>query len=215
MASRNSQISSLESSVNALSKEKNSIFEQLQLRQAELESSQFHAESLQSQNTELQYQLRESQDRIAVLNEELVEARREQESNVRVPVASPEDMARLLAAAEAKHASKIAELKKNLAAVEKERNEGEADWSLKLRQKTRETDELKQGLQSSAKFRGESEEVVRGLKEEIKRLGEEISSYQRQISGLQLQADKVKEIEVSPLRFVCHCVNFPVSQSSC
>jgi hypothetical protein len=50
-----------------------------------------------------------------------------------VPATSPEDVARLLSAAEAKHASKIADLKKNLAAVEKERNEGEADWSLKLR----------------------------------------------------------------------------------
>lgn len=131
------------------------------------------------------------------MNEELAESRREQECNVRVPATSPEDVARLLAAAEAKHASKIADLKKDLAAVEKERNEGEADWSLKLRQKTRETDELKMILQSSAKIRGESEEIVRGLKEEIQRLGEEISSYQRQISGLQLQAEKVKEIEVT------------------
>lgn len=208
LAGKNSQISSLENSVNSLSNEKNSIFDQLQLRQAELESSQFHAESLQSQNTELQYQLRESQDRIAILGEELVESHREQECNVRVPATSPEDMARLLATAEAKHASKVADLKKSLAAVEKERNESEADWSLKLRRKTQETDELKMILQSSAKTRGESEEVVRGLQNEIQRLAEEISSYQRQVSGLQLQADKVKEIEVNTsIAFPFHYFN--------
>lgn len=134
-----------------------------------------------------------------MLAEELVEAQREQNSSVRVPTTSAEDVARLLSAAEAKHASKITDLKKNLAAVEAERNEGEANWSRKLREKTRETDELKRTLQSSVKTRGENEEVVRGLKVEIQRLGEEVNTYQRQISALQLQADKVKDIEVSSL----------------
>lgn len=151
---------------------------------------------MQSQNTELQFQLRESEDRIAVLEEGLVEARRDQDSSARVPTTSAEEVARLLSAAEAKQASKIAELKRNLAAVEKERNEGEADWSRKLREKTRENDEMKRVLQSSDKTRDENEEAFGGLKAEIERLKEEATSYQRQLSGLQTQADKVKEIEV-------------------
>jgi chromosome segregation ATPase len=196
LAAKNSQITSLGNSVNALSREKNSIFDQLQLRQAELESSQFHSQSLQSQNTELQYQLREYQDRIVVLNEELAETRREQDGKVRAPTTSAEDVARLLSAAEAKHEFKIDELRRNLAAVEKERNECEADWSRKLREKTRETDELKRVLQSSAKTRDEKEGVVGSLRAEVDRLREEVTSYQRQVSGLQLRADNIKDIEV-------------------
>ena len=196
LASKNSQITTLGNSVNNLSREKNSVFDQLQLRQAELESSQFHSESLQSQNTELQYQLRECQDRLAVLNEELAEVRREQDSKVRVPTTSAEDMARLLSTAEAKHESKIDELRRNLVAVEKERNDGEADWSHKLREKTRETDELKKDLQLSAKTRDEKEGIVESLTAELDRLQEEITSYQRQVLSLRLQTDNIKAIEV-------------------
>jgi hypothetical protein len=130
------------------------------------------------------------------MNDEILEARREQNNNVRIPMTSAEDVARLLSAAEAKHESKMVELRKHVAAVEKERNEGEADWSRKLRDKTRETDELKRVIQSSAKTRDEKEGMVESLKGEINQLQEEIISYQRQVSGLQLQADNIKDIEV-------------------
>jgi len=102
-----------------------------------------------------------------------------------------------LSAAEAKHEFKIDELRRNLAAVEKERNECEADWSRKLREKTRETDELKRVLQSSAKTRDEKEGVVGSLRAEVDRLREEVTSYQRQVSGLQLRVDNIKDIEAS------------------
>lgn len=172
------------------------------MRQAELESSQFHAESMQSQNTELQYQLRESQDRITVLREELIESQRDQESSAPlVPTTSAEDISRQLSAVEAKYELKVAELKQSLTAVEKERNEGEADWSRKLMEKTRETDELKSVLQSSAKTRNVNEEVVQALKGEIEHLKEEVATYQRQISSLQLQAGQVKDVEVTTTMF--------------
>lgn len=167
------------------------------MRQAELESSTSHLESLQGQNTELQFQLREFDDRIAVLNEEVNDTRRQQTDSPRVPTASAEDVARLLSSSEVKYESKLAELRKNLAAVEKERNEGEADWSRKLREKSRETDELRRVLQSSSQTRDESEEVLGGLKAEIEQLRAEITGYQRQISALQMQVDEVKETEVS------------------
>jgi len=105
-------------------------------------------------------------------------------------------MARLLSTAEAKHESKIDELRRNLVAVEKERNDGEADWSHKLREKTRETDELKKDLQLSAKTRDEKEGIVESLTAELDRLQEEITSYQRQVLSLRLQTDNIKAIEV-------------------
>lgn len=178
-------------------REKNSIFDELQMRQAELESAQLHAGSLQSQNTELRYQLRESQDCIAVLREELVESQRGQESNPPlIPSTSVEDISRQLSAVEAKYELKVAELKRSLASVEKERDDGEADWSRKLKEKTRETDELRSVLQSSAKSQTVNEEVVQALKAEIEHLKDEVATYQQQISALQLQAGQVKDVEV-------------------
>jgi hypothetical protein len=151
---------------------------------------------MQSQNTELQYQLRECQDHVSAMNEELAEARREQDNNVRAPTTSAEDMARLLSAAEAKHESKLAELRNHLTAVEKERNDSESDWSRKLREKIKETDELKRVLQSFAMAQDEKDGVVGTLQGEIDRLREEASSYQRQVSSLRLRADSIKDTEV-------------------
>jgi chromosome segregation ATPase len=142
LSHKNSQILALEKSVNTLSKDKNSFFDELQLRQAEVESSQFHLESLQSQNTEIQYQLREATDRLGLVNEELAEARRLQDSTLQGPATSAEDFANLHAMAEAKYELKIADFKRQLAIIERERSEGEVEWSRKVRDKAREVERL-------------------------------------------------------------------------
>jgi chromosome segregation ATPase len=182
--------------VNALSSDKNSFFDQLQLRQAEIESSQFYLETLQSQNAELHHQLREASDRLGLLNEELVEARREQDSTLRGTTTSAEDLARLLSAAERKHEGKIADLKRNLVAVEKERNEGEAAWSRKLQEKTNETEGLKRVLESSAKIRDQNDEVVGSLRDKVESLQQECRSYHNQISELHARLENVTNAEV-------------------
>ncbi|KAJ7786400.1 hypothetical protein B0H16DRAFT_1657710 [Mycena metata] len=192
-----SRISSLESTVKTLTNDKNAFFDQLQLRQAELESSQFHLDSLQSQNTELQYQLRESEDRFALLNDDISEARREQDNRAREPSTSAEDVARLLSAAEAKYESKLADLKKNLSVVEKERNESEAQWSRKLRDKVRENDDLKQALGSTTKNRELDEGVVEKLKDQIKLLQEEARLHRMQVADLQAQSVSLEHVESS------------------
>ena len=184
---------------NTLSRDKNSFFDQLQLRQAELESSQYHLDSLQSQNTELQYQLREAKDRLVLVNEELSDARREQDAKSQGPITSAEDVARLLSAAQAKYESKIGDLKKNLDTIERERNEGEAEWSRKLREKAREADDLKRTLDISAKNWEQKESIIKELKEENERFREEVGLYQAQASDLHVLSDKVKEVEVSDI----------------
>ena len=80
LENKDSRIADLESLVRSLEGEKDEFFDQLQLRQAELESSRSRLESLEGQTTEFQYQLREANDRIALLTEELSDARREQET---------------------------------------------------------------------------------------------------------------------------------------
>lgn len=172
------------------------------MRQAELESSQAHLESLQSQNTELQYQLRESEQRLTLLNEDFAEARREQDSQPRELGTPAEDVARLLSSAEAKYEAKIAELKKNLIVVEQERNDSEAQWSRKLRDKVRETEELRNVLGSAAKAHQQDEGVVGELKAEIQRLQEAIRVHQVEIAAFRLQADQFKDLEVCDISFV-------------
>lgn len=197
LASKDAQISTLEKSINALSNDKNNLFEQMQLRQAESESLQSHLESLQSQNAELQFQLREANDRVALLSENLAEARHEQDAKAQAPLASSEEVARLLSATQSKYETKLADMRRDLLATEKERNDAEADWSRKLREKTREADELKRVLASSAKTREESQANVDGLASQIDQLKQEIQQYKRQIVELQHQAASGSDQEVS------------------
>lgn len=185
--------------MNNVTRDKNTFFDHLQLRQAELESAQSHLESLQSQNTELQYQLRETHDRYALLKEDFAETQREQESQAREPAASTGEMARLLSETEAKYESKISDLKRNIRAIEKERNDGELEWSRKLRDKARETEELKRVVGSVTRTRESGEEMVAELKAEIGRLEDESRLLQKQFSDLLLSNSKVKEDEVSTM----------------
>lgn len=194
---KRSQITTLEASVNNLSRENMTSFEQLQIRQAELESSQHHVGTLQSQYTELQFQLREAQDRLTLLAEEISDLRGEQETQSHGPGVPQEDVSQLISTMEAKYEARLAELKKNLVLAEKERTESEANWSRKLCDKGRETDELNLILQSSAKLREEKESTTGALKSEIEKLTAEVQNHQRHALELQLQVDRMNDAETS------------------
>jgi chromosome segregation ATPase len=176
-------------------REKDEIFDQLQMRQAELESSQSHLESLQNQVAELKHQLREGTDRIALLNEELVEAHKAQVT--RVPTSTPSaEVTKLLSAAETKYEARIADLRRQLSAVERERDETEADLNKKITEKTKEVEQLKSTVGMTAKAREDEEEIIASLKKEIAGLREAGTTYERLVADLQSQAGRVTEIEV-------------------
>ncbi|TFY70356.1 hypothetical protein EVG20_g2639 [Dentipellis fragilis] len=191
----NGRIAGLESSVQALSTEKDGLFDHLQLRQAELESSRTHLEVLQSQNTELQYQLRESDDRLALMTEELSDLRREHESKAQGPVTSAEEVARLLSAAETRYEAKIADLRRTVATLESEQSVIEAEWSRKLAEKNKEMESMKSIVDSSMVTQQDKESTAQELRAEIDRLREESHSYLEQISKLEARALKVTELE--------------------
>lgn len=199
LSSKNSQISTLENSLNNTTRDKNAFFDQLQLRQAELESAHTHLESLQHQNTEFQFQLRESNDRLALLREEYAELQREQEATARQrdPVTPAGDVAHLISAVEAKCEVKISELKRNLITLEKERNEAEGDWSRKLREKGKELDELKRVLGSAAKTRETDEGVASELRAEVSHAKEVAKVLRQQVSELPLLQDQLSELKKS------------------
>ncbi|KAH9937110.1 uncharacterized protein B0H18DRAFT_867140 [Fomitopsis serialis] len=192
---RDSRITDLQSLVRSLEGEKDEFFDQLQLRQAELESSRSRLESLEGQTTEFQYQLREANERIALLTEELSDARREQETKALNIGPSAEHISRLLSAAESKYEARISDLRSSLSTVEREREESEALWSRKLADKSRELDSLRDVLNSSARSREQESENVGALKEDIVRLKEEVRTYQLRISDTRIQAERAVESE--------------------
>ncbi|THH20641.1 hypothetical protein EW146_g766 [Bondarzewia mesenterica] len=192
---KNGRIVALENSVQSLSAEKDSLFDQLQLRQGELESSQSHLEVLQSQTTELQYQLRECNDRISLLTEELAEVRRDQELKARGSSSSAEEVARLLSSAEAKYEAKIFDFRRKLSAVEAERSEIEAEWSRKLEEKAKEADRLRGAIDFSARNQQVKEDVVGELKAEIEKLKEEVRVSRVQTAQIQAEAEQATHAE--------------------
>ena len=189
------QIADLEATVRILTNEKDDIFDQLQMRQAELESSQSHLESLQSQTVELQYQLREATDRVALLTDELADSRRDHVT--KVPNSPPaEEVTRLLSATEAKYEARIADLRRQMAAVERERDEGEALFGKRLAEKTKEVEQLQNTVNLSAKDRTQENQTIAALHIEIEHLKETSKMREQLITELQAEAGKTAEIEV-------------------
>lgn len=179
-----------------MTKDKNNFFEQLQLRQAETESAQSLLESIQHQNTELQYQLRQATDHITLLKENMNELQREQDLRSREPGTSAESIAHLLAASEAKYEAKVADLRRVNAALEKERNDSEAEWSRKLNDRGADIEELKRLLGSSAKNQKEEEEVVADLKTELGLKDEEIASLERRLGDAMKANHHLENVQV-------------------
>ncbi|TFK57208.1 hypothetical protein OE88DRAFT_1650841 [Heliocybe sulcata] len=196
VSQKNATISSLENAVQTLRSEKDSFFDQLQMRQAEVESARSELETLQHQNTEHQYQLRELNERIGLLNEELAEARRDHDdTRARGTFTSAEEVAQLLSNTEAKYEIRIADLRRTVSALEKERDESETDWSRKFREKAKEMDELRRVVDSSSRRREERDGVVDELKAEGARLRKEAMAHQKQIAELQKAAERNGEAE--------------------
>lgn len=198
---KTSRISQLEGSIQTLRTEKDDLFDQLQLRQAELESSRHLLDTLQSQSSEYQYQIRESSERISLLQEELADAQRLQALNVQVSAAPADEISGLLLSAETKYESRLAELRRQLTIAERERDEGEVEWSRKLKEKVKEIDSLKNTVSQSLKTGDDEKERMGGLKEEIQRLEEELRLSQEAVSELKSQAGNVADVEVRSFEF--------------
>lgn len=182
-----------------MTRDKNSFFDELQLRQAEVESCQSLLESIQSQNAELQYQLRELEDRVALLQEELAEAQSGQMDQTHESGISSEEVARLISTTKAKYETRVAELQRNLAATERERNDTEAEWSRKLREKTKETDELKRALGSTAKLKEQDQSITEALQREIEQLRKDRALLEQQREEMRARVDQamVNEVRIS------------------
>ena len=183
------------------------MFEQLQLRQAELESSQSHLDSVEARSTELQYQLREAEDRIEVLVEELAEIQGKL-TNGQSPGSSAEELARILSETEGKYEARISDLRSKMRALEKERHEAEDEWSKNLQERSRELERLR-GLvdakdkeyAESIRSKTEMADRILELEAENRRLKAQMEAEKGILLGLQKDIDWLKDAEVGPWRF--------------
>jgi hypothetical protein len=215
IAAKESHISALEQSVRSLSSEKSELFDQLQLRQAELESSQLQMDSLQSQNNELQYQLRECNDRIALLAEELSDARQGLHDSTSPDAHdSTVGLDSMLSAVEAKYEIRLSDLQKRFDAAEKERSEAEVEWSRKLSDKAKELDGLKKALSSVDKHKGIENEKLSGLMHENEKLLATLKEQKTRILTLERQTESFVEVEVCLHLISCLNVYLTVLQDA-
>lgn len=170
------------------------------MRQAEGESSQSLLEVLQSQNTELQYQVREKDSRIAQLNEELSDSRQEQRFGVSDPSTSPEEVAKLLAAAESRHEAKLTVLKQRLASMEDERVEVEAEWRRKVEAKLQEAQKWKSMVDAASQNQQDDDGRTQGLQVEVERLRLATRTHEYDVSQLKRQIERLTLEEVGLIR---------------
>ena len=180
------------------------MFDQLQMRQAELESSQSHLDSVEARSTELQYQLREAEDRIEILTEELAESQGKL-ANGLSPGSSAEELARILSETEGKYEARISDLRSKMRALEKERHDAEDEWSRNLQERSRELERLR-GL-VEAKDREYAESIrsktdmadrVTELEADNRRLKAQAEAEKGILLGLQKDVDWLKDAEVCP-----------------
>jgi len=196
MSLKDAQIDRLERATQSLSAEKDNLFDQLQIRQAEVESAQSLLEVLQGQNTEFQYQVREKDGRIALLNEELRDSRQEQQFGTPDPSTSPEEVAKLLVAAEARHETKLSVLKQKLAGMEAERVEVEAEWRRKVEAKVQEAQRWKSMVDTASQSRQDDEDRMQGLQVEVEKLRSAARTRDHEVSQLRAQIDRLTLDEV-------------------
>lgn len=198
---RDGTLTKQKETMNQDAKERNSLLDQLQLRQAELESTRSHNDAIQGQLVELQYQLQQTNDRVALLTEELVDARSERDdhssmSNDQTQTPSGE-VARLLSAAEAKYETKIADMRKRLELMEAERIEAETEWNRRWSERAREVEALQHAVGSSTKTKDERGEAMSALTGEVVALKSAEAVYKEKVIAFQRRLDGFKELEVS------------------
>lgn len=141
--------------------------------------------------------------RVSLLEEELSEARQEQESRALKPFASAEEEKRIRANIEAKYQAKIAELNDKMLTIEKERADIEDLLTRKLQQKGLELETLKRQVDATSHTQEKSDSKVSVLKRENSELHQQIASLSSRLSSLEVYEESFREQEVG-LLVICY-----------
>ena len=155
--------------------------------------------------TELRHLLREANDKIFALTDEVAELhRRPVASGSGSPVPSFSTNLQIVADIERRYESKIFDLRQRMEVLERERSEVEEEWSRNLTERSREIDRLRAELLMRDSVKSEEvgqvaakERVISALKEEIKLLGSERLLAIEEMKSAKTTAEQAREAEVS------------------
>lgn len=103
-------------------------------------------EVLQNRTKELEFQLRETTERLALLEDAPRSTSAPEASPIRESGTSAAEVARLLADAESRAEQRVQDMRARVRTLERERNELEEDWASKLAQRVKELETLRQTL---------------------------------------------------------------------
>ena len=208
LASKSREVERLEENVRVLGREKDELFEEVQLKNGEVESARVQLDVLQSQVEEMRFRLRESEERMGVLQEELAEARRGHATNgIDTPTTGPGagELAALLSETTSRHEVRLAELRNRMRTLELERADAEESWSRTLQQRAEENERLRgiiavkdREFKDALDGRRARDEVVQRLEADVEKERKEKEGDRRQISELACEVEDLRE------SLVCH-----------
>ena len=208
LATKSREVERLEENVRLLGREKDGLFEEVQLRSGEGESARVLLDVLQSQVEEMRFRLRESEERMGVLQEELAETRRGRAANdVDSPTTGPGagELATLLSENASRHEARLADLRNRMRTLELERADAEESWSRTLQQRAEENERLRgvivikdREFKDALDGRRARDEVVQRLEADVERERKEKEGDRRQISELTREVEDLRE------SLVCH-----------
>lgn len=215
LAAKSKTITALNEHIRQAQDEKKRLFEQLQSRQELLETTSAAKESFETRMKELQYQLRESNERLSVAEEALAEAQRNPaplggmydeslvQSNGDTVPAGP-NVSKLIADATHKADSRIAELRDQLARLERERTDIDEEHARQLRSRGSELDKLRTVIADRER---EYTEAVRSTKASDETIAQaekareiiklELEDLRQTVREMRLEQAKIADAEVS------------------
>lgn len=203
LATKSRDVERLEENVRVLGREKDELFEEVQLRSGEGENARVQLDVLQSQVEEMRFRLRESEERMGVLQEELAEARRgHATSSVDSPTTGPGagELAALLSETTSRNEARLAELRNRMRTIELERIDAEESLTRKLQQRAEENERLRgiivvkdREFKDALDRRRARDEIVQRLEADVERERKEKEGDRRQISELAREVEDLQE----------------------
>jgi len=103
---------------------------------------------------------------------------------------SPEEVAKLLAAAESRHEAKLSVVKQKLASMEAERVEVKAEWRRTVGAKVQEAQKWKSMVESTSKRRQDDDNHTQGL--QVERPRSATRAYDHEASQLRRQIERMR-----------------------
>lgn len=197
------------------SDEKRRQFELLQSRQEELEGATAARESSEARMKELQHQLREATERAALAEEALAESKQvpaRESSTQAATAAETPDIHKLLSEANAKAESKLAELRDQIARLERERVETDEEHARQLRNRGLELEKMRhlaldreREYADALKSKKASDEEIATAAKIREALRHEVEDLKESLRKMRSDTTKIADAEVSLTRVPRSC----------